>query len=153
MTRIDFYLLTDTGPGAAIDATCRLCDKATARGKRVYVHSTDGEATDALDAALWAFRQGSFIAHEQYTGEIDQVAPPAVLLGTKPPPDEYRSVMINLAAETPVFFSQFERVLEVVPGDAHARAAARTRYRFYRDRGYALAIHELGAHGASDAQR
>ncbi|HEX7381648.1 MAG TPA: DNA polymerase III subunit chi [Nevskiaceae bacterium] len=153
MTRIDFYLLTDTGTRAAIDVTCRLCDKAAARGKRVYVHSVEADTVDELDAALWSFRQGSFIAHERYTGEVDAAAPPAVLLGHLPPPDEYRSVMINLAAETPAFFSQFERVLEVVSGDARVRAAARKRFRFYRDRGYALEIHELGANGAPDAQR
>jgi DNA polymerase-3 subunit chi len=51
--------------------------------------------------------------------------------------------MINLAAEVPAFFSRFERVLEVVDGDASRRAQSRSRFKFYRDRGYELATHNL----------
>jgi len=51
--------------------------------------------------------------------------------------------MINLGLEVPPFFSRFERVLEMVDGDAVQRAKSRERYKFYRDRGYELSSHNL----------
>ncbi|TAM11377.1 MAG: DNA polymerase III subunit chi [Nevskiaceae bacterium] len=144
MTRIDFYLLPAGAPEAALNVACRLCDKAVHAGQRVYAFSPDAAALAELDAQLWTFRQGSFIGHERYTEGVASDVLPAVYLGTSAPPASHAQVMINLGAETPHFFSQFERVLEIVPGDAPGRAAARKRFRFYKDRGYALATHELG---------
>ena len=53
-------------------------------------------------------------------------------------------VLINLEGETPGFFSRFERVLEVVGTDDGDLARGRARYRYYRERGYALQTHDLG---------
>lgn len=148
MTHIDFYLLPAGDGDDTVSIACRLCDKATTGGQRVYVHSPDSAMTEALDSALWTFRQGSFIAHERYTEaahDSSDAAPPMVLIGALAPPPGYQDIMINLGPDTPQFFSQFERVLEVVGGAPPARASARKRFRFYKDRGYPLATHELEA--------
>jgi DNA polymerase-3 subunit chi len=42
-----------------------------------------------------------------------------------------------------VFFSRFERVAELVSGDADVRQQGRKRYSFYKDRGYPLRTHEI----------
>jgi DNA polymerase-3 subunit chi len=44
----------------------------------------------------------------------------------------------------PPFFSRYERLIELVSTAATERAAARTRWRFYRDRGYVIHTHEVG---------
>ena len=49
--------------------------------------------------------------------------------------------LVNLHPEVPGFFSQFERVIETTGHDDHTRQLARERYRFYKDRGYLLAMH------------
>jgi DNA polymerase III subunit chi len=144
MTRIDFYILPEGAkpPEGAAMTACKLCDKATAAGQQVYVYAPDAELAGSIDSLLWSFRQGSFISHERLGAPL--TAPlPSVLIGGAEPPEAYHQVMINLAAEIPAFFSRFERVLEVVDGDASQRAKSRERYKFYRDRGYELASHNL----------
>jgi len=148
MTRVDFYILAEAA-GDPLPVICRLCDKAATAGQRVFVHVPDAGTAEALDGLLWSFRQGSFIAHERCSDGAPPQAPmPAVLLGSGSPPPSHQQVMINLAAEVPPFFSRFERVLELVHGEDTERAHGRARYKYYRDRGYALATHELSAAAA-----
>jgi len=47
-------------------------------------------------------------------------------------------VLVNLQAQHPPFFSRFRRLIEIVGVDEEDKAAARIRYRFYRDRGYEI---------------
>lgn len=142
MTRIDFYVIPeaeDTGP---VLLACKLCEKATSDQHSVFIHVPDTGLRGDLDSALWTFKQGSFIAHQEAGADDDALAP--VLLGTgEDPPQEQHDVLINLGSEVPDFFSRFERVLEVVHGDAAGRAQARTRFGYYRDRGYTLKTHKL----------
>ncbi len=121
---------------------CKLCDKAAGAGKRIYLYAPDAALADTLDSLLWSFRQGSFLAHERLGAAMEEPLP-AVLIGAAEPPESFHDVMINLGAEVPPFFSRFERVLEIVDGDAAQRAKSRERFKFYRDRGYELATHNL----------
>jgi DNA polymerase-3 subunit chi len=142
VTRVDFYLPPE---GAASDrhtVTCRLTEKAYQLGHRVYIHTATQDEARQLDELLWTFRQGSFVPHGLLAATRDELTP--VLIGAEADAGEEHDVLINLTDEVPVFFSRFKRVAEVVDGDAAARAAARSRYRYYRDRGYPLEIHELG---------
>ncbi|MFT4045192.1 MAG: DNA polymerase III subunit chi [Solimonas sp.] len=146
MTRIDFYILPEGGPAAGIQVltACKLCDKAIAAGHRIYANVPDVAAAEELDMALWTVRQGSFIPHERYDGRTAPAEPlPTVLIGRDEPPETHHGVMLNLGLEVPDFFSRFERVLEIVAPDAQGRAKSRERYRYYRDRGYELATHNL----------
>ena len=143
MTRVDFYVVPEDSGQDVVPTVCRLCDKATQAGQRLYLAVADAELVQRLDDALWTFRQGSFIAHERLGSAPPQPPPPAVLLGSAEPPADYTAVMINLCAEVPAYFSRFERVLEIVCGDTTERQRSRERYRFYRDRGYPLVSHSL----------
>lgn len=149
MTRIDFYLLPDGSDAASgsVMATCKLCDKATSVGHKVYVHTADAAVTENLDGALWSFRQGSFIAHERHNGQSYEDPQPMVLIGSVEPPETHHGIMINLSTEVPTFFSRFERVLEIVDGEPSLRAKSRERFKFYRDRGYELNTFEQNAEG------
>ena len=143
MTRVDFYVLPEqSGESAAVTA-CKLCDKANAAGQRVYVFAPETTQQDELDRVLWTLRQGSFLAHERYAGTPPEEPQPAVLLGSTEPPASHHQILINLGMDVPAFFSRFERVLEVVSGDAAQRGKSRERFKFYRDRGYELKTHNL----------
>ena len=56
---------------------------------------------------------------------------------------EKDEVLINLRAEWPPFFSRFQRLIEIVSLDEQDRGQARERFKFYRDRGYAIQSHDL----------
>lgn len=136
MTRVDFYLAKDdTARGAPLVA-CRLAEKAWKLGHKVYLHASDPTAAQQLDELLWTFRDAAFVPHS-----LSEEAP--VRIGHAGPPDGFDALLVNLAAEVPGFFSKFERVAEVVGGDAAAKEQARERFRFYRDRGYDLETHEV----------
>jgi DNA polymerase III subunit chi len=143
MTRVDFYILPDTSTESAVVTATRLCDKAAAQGCRIYVHAPDPAEAEDLDGVLWSLRQGSFLAHERHTGAELAEPLPAILIGALEPPDSHHQVLINLGNDVPACFSRFERVCEIVSGDAARRGRSRERYKYYRDRGYELQTHNL----------
>jgi DNA polymerase III subunit chi len=147
MTRIDFYILPESGGTDPVVAAARLCDKAVSAGHRLYATTPDIVQLDALDALLWTQRQGSFIAHERFVRDAPVEPLPTVLLGDAEPPEGWQDILLNLGREVPPYFSRFERVLEIVPGDAASRAQCRERFKFYRDRGYSLNTFEQTAEG------
>lgn len=151
MTRVDFYLLS-AAAGNTVAAVCRLCDKAVSAGTRLYLRTPDAALADEMDGALWSFRQGGFIAHEKHTGAVIEEPQPPVLIGAIEPPPTHRGILINLGQDVPPWFSSFERVLEVVPEDAAARATSRERFRYYRERGYELKTFEQNAEGGWQAR-
>jgi DNA polymerase-3 subunit chi len=148
VTRVDFYILSAEGGTDAVVAAARLCDKAVSAGHSVYAAVPDAARLDALDDLLWTQRQGSFIAHERFVRTPPTAPLPKVLLGESEPPEGWQDVLLNLGQQVPPFFSRFERVLEIVPGDAESRAACRERFRFYRERGYELKTFEQTAEGS-----
>ena len=159
MTRVDFYLLSSTDSDSRLLTVCKLIDKVSSRGQRVFVHSDDTELLEKLDESLWNFRPDRFIAHrlliEQnpgaagYDGEAGSVhdsieaAPLESVTLSSYEPVRIDAVLINLASEVPVFFSRFERTLEVIDGQDSIRLDGRARYRFYQERGYPLKYHNL----------
>ena len=144
MTQVDFYVLEGDSDDARLRLACRIVDKATQQDLHVFVNATsDGEAKQ-LDELLWTFSQNSFIPHRIVREALD--APPLepVLIGVNQPPGPGRwDVLVNLAGDVPEFFSRYERVAEVVDGNAERRERSRERYRFYRDRGYRLNTHQV----------
>jgi DNA polymerase-3 subunit chi len=147
MTRIDFYVLPEDTEEGPLPTACRLCEKAVGAGKRVHVHASDEQQAQDFDKLLWTYKQGGFVGHERVESAQDHSlqGPPlaSVLIGRGEPLPSHQDVMINLAADVPAFFSRFGRVLEIVHGNAAARLKLRERFKFYRDRGYALETHKL----------
>lgn len=47
-------------------------------------------------------------------------------------------ILINLTLRQPTSFSRFKALIELVGVDEEDKAAARQRYKFYRDRGYEI---------------
>jgi len=140
MTEVDFYVLADSAPKSRLRFACRLADKVFRLGQRVFIHTASAEQTRELDTLLWTFQQNSFVPHSSVQDAGD--TPPPVLLGHDAEPDASQ-VLINLASDVPLFFSRFERVAELVNTDNTVRQQGRSRYSFYKERGYPLRTHEI----------
>jgi DNA polymerase-3 subunit chi len=140
MTRVDFYVIGAPDGTSRERLACRLVEKAYKLGHRVYVHTASPRQAAAVDDLLWTFRAGSFVPHGLHPA-ADEAAP--VLVGHDTAPEQVAEVLVNLADEVPAFFSRFERVAEPVGADAREKQQARSRFRFYRDRGYELQTHTL----------
>jgi DNA polymerase-3 subunit chi len=143
MTRVDFYIIEGSGTTVRPLFACRLVEKAYARGHQVYINTGTSVQLRQLDDLLWTFRDGSFLPHSIY--EQAGSEKPPILLGHATEPLECNDVLVNLSQEVPSFFSRFNRMAELVDGDAAQRTAARERYRFYKDRGYTIKTHTLQA--------
>jgi DNA polymerase-3 subunit chi len=120
---------------------CRLAEKIFKDGHQVYINTASGQQLKQLDDLLWTFRQGSFLPHAVCTGNEPEATP--ILLGHAIEPEGPSDVLVNLAEDIPAFFSRFNRVTELVSGDDTQREMARTRYKFYKDRGYTVRSHQL----------
>lgn len=141
MTRIDFYISKEKQNTARQQLACRITEKAYKLGNRVYIHTESSEQTSLIDDLLWKFRDGSFVPHNKSTENTHNPAP--IIIGHDKDLAREADVLINLAHEVPGFFSQFERVAELVNDDPGSKTRARERYAFYRDRGYELNTHNL----------
>ncbi|MEX0941418.1 MAG: DNA polymerase III subunit chi [Pseudomonadales bacterium] len=137
MTRIDFYQIESSETPLAF--ACRLIEKIYRRGHQVYIHTPGEELSKELDDLLWSLRPDRFIPH-CLAASGDQ-AP--VRIGHNLAPTDHQDVLVNLSGQVPEFFSRFDRVAEVVPGDTQSRESARNNYKFYQDRGYPLDYHPM----------
>ena len=144
MTQVDFYILEGDSDDARLRLACRIIDKATEADQHVFVNATSDIDAQKLDELLWTFSQGSFIPHKIVRDGIDAAPLEPVVIGlNRGPLGERWDLMINIAAEVPEFFSRYQRVAEVVDGNATRREQSRDRYRFYRDRGCSLNTHQV----------
>jgi len=139
VTRVDFYVTAADGPLARERLACRIAEKAFRLGHRLHIHANGEPDLPRLDELLWTFRDISFLPHARLGADED--AP--ITLGCTTAPEKPPELLINLAAEIPSFFSRFERVAEIVSGDAEVRRQGRDHFRFYRDRGYPLHHHDI----------
>lgn len=147
MTRVDFYVLDDGGSQARERFACRLVEKAWRLKHSIYLHAGSPGEAEQLDRLLWTYSDRSFLPHVLDAPDLDPslAAATPVRIGAGKEPSFEAELLVNLDRDVPVFFSRFERVAEIVGGDDTQRAAARERFRFYRDRGYALETHRIGS--------
>ena len=139
MTDIDFYF---NAPDR-LQVACRLAGKALAQGKRTLIYATDPELLSRIDKLLWTWPATGFVPHCRLDDPLAAETP--VLLSNDERTLEHHEVLLNLAPECPPHFASFERLLEVVPAEDPERQAGRDRYRFYKQRGYRIAHHDLAA--------
>lgn len=138
MTEITFYY---NAPDKL--ATARvLAAKACAQRKRLLIYSRDEAALGTLDAALWASPASGFLPHCRADDKLAAETP--VLLTSDGDALPHHEVLMNLDDERPANFSRFDRLLEIVSrDDEEDKGRARRRFKFYRDRGYAITRHDL----------
>ena len=142
VTRITFYF---NAPDK-LDVARKLATKAYQSGQQALVYTADPVQAQAADQDFWTAQQLSFLPHVRC--EHPSAAETPILIGDNPDALARADVLINLALEPPVFFGRFERLLEIVTADPMDRARARARFRYFKERGYALESHDLGAAGA-----
>lgn len=148
MTSIDFYF----NAGDRLGVACRLAGKALQQKKRVLIYAPQPDVAQKIDRLLWTARAVSFIPH-CYAHDPLAALTPILIASDDVLPATACEVLVNLAAECPPFFERHERLLEIVPQEEEQVLAGRTRFKFYRDRGYAMRSHDLaGAGGRSSAK-
>ena len=139
MTNIDFYF----NAGDPLQVACRLAAKAVSQKKRMVIYAPDADTAGRIDKMLWTWQAVGFTPHCAAGDEIAAETPVLIASGEETPAG--CGLLLNLSAEAPPHFARFERLFEVVPAADAERAEGRSRYRFYLDRGYKIANHDLAA--------
>ena len=139
MTQIDFYVQVDS----RLHTACSLAAKALSRGVRMMILTPDGGTTEQVDRLLWTNPPIGFLPHCRAQHRLAPVT--QIILDHVAEPVVHEQILVNLRDEAPPHFSRFERLMEIVSRDEADRERARTRFRFYRERGYEIRTHDLGA--------
>jgi len=125
---------------------CRLLRKVYTSGARVVV-TAEPELLAELDQLLWRFSPTDFVPHCRLaTGEPSRGEAPVLLAESLKSCVGY-DVLVNLGQAVPLEFERFERFIEVVAQGEEDRLAARSRWKHYTDRGYAMKRHDLATAG------
>lgn len=139
MTQVDFYVLPKDGSLTLAQAIGRIAEKAVSKGHRVFIHAADKTEAAAIQRGLWTFRPQSFLPSALLESHDEE----PVAIGWGEPRLDHDDVLLNVTGAVPGYFSRFRRLAEIVPQDEAKLAASRDAWRFYRDRGYPLAKHDL----------
>lgn len=143
MAQVEFH----SGVAAPLHFACRLLRKAYRQGVGVVVMGP-AATLQALDRELWTFEAQEFVPHLR----VKPGQPLDAALRRTPiwlcegaPPSPCPKVLVNLGAEPPQGGEPFERVIEIVSGEADERQRARARWRAYEARGWAIKHHAAAA--------
>ena len=141
MTQVDFYILDKQASGDRYQLACRVAEKARRAGRQVLIHTPIVAESKHVDNLFWTLWEQGFIPHGLLGKDEPSLNP--ILIGDGNADTDQHEVLINLAAEVPVFFSRFERLIECVDHDEAVKAAGRERFRYYREHGYPLKTHSI----------
>ena len=137
MTSIDFYFNAED----RLQVACRLAGKALKQGQRLLIYAPDGDSASRLDAMLWTSPATGFVPHCRVQAPLAAETPVLIASGEESAPG--CELLLNLGADCPPHFERFARLLEVVSAADQDKEAGRARFRFYRERGYKMASHDL----------
>jgi DNA polymerase-3 subunit chi len=141
MTSIDFYFNADD----RLQVACRLAAKALKQGSRMLIYTPDAGTAERLDTLMWTWPATGFVPHCRAQAPLASETPVLIASGEETP--EGCELLLNLGADCPPHFERFVRLLEVVSVSDEEKASGRSRYRFYKERGYAIASHDLAQAG------
>lgn len=130
--------------------SCRLLRKAYLSGARVVVTAEPAVLAE-LDQLMWSFSPAEFVPHCRADASQSTVAATPVVLAEAPAASQHHGVLVNLGQGIPAGFERFERFIEVVARTDDDRLAARSRWKHYTDRGYAMKRHDLATAGEAGA--
>ena len=142
MTEISFYFNVPS----RLEYACRIARKAQRRGAALAV-SGERAALLEFDCELWRFAPAEFVAHgwAERSGDVpERLHASTVWLAADALAAPVHEALLNLGDEVPAGFETFARLYEIVSTDEADRAAARSRWKRYADRGYAIRRHEAG---------
>ncbi|WP_250657632.1 DNA polymerase III subunit chi [Alkalimarinus coralli] len=140
MAKADFYILNSSDHRSRLEFLCRLIEKTTKLGHKIYIHTNNEQQATDVDDYLWTYKIESFLPHDLSTD-----APPSapVTIGFSNDCQYHNDLLINLASELPAFYKNFERVAEIVTQDDKTLKELRSHYRQIKNDGIEALIHDF----------
>jgi DNA polymerase-3 subunit chi len=139
MAQVEFH----SGVAVPVHFACRLLRKAYRQGVAVVV-TAPAHTLQALDRELWTFEAQEFMPHLRLKPgrQLDAaLRRTPIWLCEDAPPRPCPKVLVNLGVEPPEGGEPFERIIEIVSAEGEERQRARSRWRAYESRGWAIKHH------------
>jgi DNA polymerase-3 subunit chi len=138
MTRIDYYYNVLDG----VRIVGILAAKALNCSDFVLVYTLNPVLAKKIDDYLWLSNVTGFMPHVLTSHDSAKMTP--VVIGSEVPHNFKCNILINLETIFPVWFAQFDRFIDIVDDDFESKNSARIRYKFFKDNGYSIKVHDLG---------
>lgn len=132
MTRVEFFFNVPDKLAKAAE----LCEKAVAKGRQLTIFTADEAMSQSMQKRLWQHSALSFLPSSTPEESASEFA--AIIVDSKGEKLLQDDVLINLQQQYPPFFSRFRYLVELVGTEEADKVEARTRFRFYKNRGYEI---------------
>ena len=132
MTKVEFFFNVPDKLAKAAE----LCEKAVAKGRQLTIFTQDDAMSNAMQQQLWQHSDLSFLPSSTPESLTSEYA--AIIVDSNGKKLLQDDVLINLQQQYPPFFSRFRVLVELVGTEETDKVNARTRFRFYKDRGYEI---------------
>ena len=143
MPQVDFYLLQTGDENTLTQFACRLTSQIYRSGQHVYLHTNKLSEAQHLDTLLWQFQPDSFLPHTLLNNDNPEDPNTPISIGFQQTLAKRSGILINLATDVPKFYSDFERIAEIVINNEATKAQLREHYRFYQQQQCALKTHKI----------
>jgi DNA polymerase-3 subunit chi len=137
MTRIDFYFNVED----KFRQVAELARLALGKQRQLFIYTSDASVSAQLESVLWSHPPTGFLPNCRSDHVLGPETP--IVIDWQGQNLLHDDILINLTPEHPPFFSRFKGLIEVVGMEDDDRNAARSRFRFYRDRGYEIKSHDV----------
>ena len=146
MAEIGFYPL-DRMPLA--EALPKLLEKAHGSGARIVLRAPDDAAVERLNRLLWTYNAASFLPHGSAADGMPEEQP--IYLTALDENPNSADILVQVEGAEAGDLATYRRVLDLFDGaDVDALAAARSRWRAYKDAGHALTYWQQKPQGGWD---
>ena len=139
MTNIQFL----HGAPDRLAAAAEWLRQAWHRRQSVLVYVPARQAAEQLDRLLWSHPATSFVPHCSMESSLAGETP--ILLASQLDELPQDACLLNLGDELPPGFSRFGELVEIISSADGDRLPARERFKFYRERGYAIEARNIAA--------
>lgn len=143
MARIGFYHLVRQPLEQVLP---KLLEKALSSGAKVVVLAGSNERVEFLADHLWTYGDASWLPHGT-AKDGNAALQPIWLTATEENPNQ-ASILVACDGASPRVLEQWERCLDLFDGnDEHAVAAARSRWKTWKDQGHELVYYQQTERG------
>lgn len=137
MTEIIFY----TGVNEELPFLVKLSEKTLKMRRKACIVTRDADHSKSVSEYLWSHDPTKFIPHSLGPEEPNNKRTSLELRHDDE--SSHLDVLINLTAKAPGQFSSFQRLIEIVTQQKASIEVGRQRFKWYRDRGYAIKVHKM----------
>lgn len=137
MTKVVFY----SNVADKLNTLAGFVQQALQKRQQVTLLTESEAAAVSLSGRLWEHGAIEFVPNVLATHALASQTPVVIhwlAQGKQASPLFQDDILINLTSEQPGAFSRFRVLVELVGHQEEDKLAARTRYKFYRDRGYEI---------------